>query len=84
MPTSIFKLGGVNMEELLKQIMNKLESIDDKIDRLEKKLDATFDQTAKSAEAINEIVASQERHEHILEVLSLRSIEQESMIKRGR
>lgn len=71
-------------EELLKQILDKLDSIDDKIDRIEGKLDATFEQVAKSAEAINEVSATQERHERILEVLSKRSIEQESYIRRGK
>lgn len=70
-------------EELLKQILDKLESIYTKVDRIEQKLDATFDQVAKSAETINEIAATQERHERVLEVLSKRSIEHESYIRRG-
>ncbi len=69
------------MEEVLKQILDKLDSIETKVDRIETKLDATFEQVAKSAEQINDLVERQERHERILEVLSLRSIEQESYIK---
>jgi flagellar motor switch protein FliG len=49
-------------EELLKQILGKLESIETKLDRLEKK---------------------QESYDRILSVLSLRSIEQESYLKRN-
>lgn len=70
-------------EELLKQILEKLDTIDTKVDRIEKKLDATFEQVAKSAETINEIAVTQERHERVLEVLSKRSIEHESYIRRG-
>ncbi|KKO51158.1 hypothetical protein [Paenibacillus sp. DMB20] len=70
-------------EELLKQILEKLDTIDTKVDRIEQKLDATFEQVAKSAETINEIAATQDRHERILEVLSKRSIEHESYIRRG-
>lgn len=70
-------------EELLKKILEKLESVDQKVDRIEKKLDATFEQVAKSAETINEIAATQERHERVLEILSKRSIEHESYIRRS-
>ncbi|MFS0726115.1 hypothetical protein [Paenibacillus sp. 1P07SE] len=73
------------MEDLLKQILSKLDNLDnrmqnveDKLDRMEHKLDATFDQTAQNAEAISGIAAAQDRHERILEVLSLRSIEQQA------
>lgn len=71
------------MEELLKQILDKLGNIDIKVDRIEKKLDATFEQVAKSAEAINEISATQDRHERIFEVLSKRSIEHESYLRKN-
>ncbi|MNW68697.1 hypothetical protein D3C74_475320 [compost metagenome] len=76
------------MEEVLKQILDKLNAIEgtmatkDDVARIEKKLDATFEQVAKSAEIINEIAVTQERHERILEILSKRSIEQESYIRR--
>lgn len=70
-------------EEILKQILEKLESMDTKMDRIESKLDATFEQVAQSAETINEIAATQDRHERILEVLSKRSIEHESYIRRS-
>ncbi|MFD1136730.1 hypothetical protein [Paenibacillus urinalis] len=75
-------------EELLKQILDKLNHIESNMvtkedaERIEKKLDATFEQVAKSSEVINEISATQERHERILEILSKRSIEQESYIRR--
>ena len=67
------------MEDLLKQILENMATkadiarIEQRLDRIEKKLDATFEQTAKITEA-------QVRHERILEVLSLRSIDQESSI----
>ena len=70
-------------DEVLKQILEKLDTIDTKVDRIEKKLDATFEQVAKSAETINEIAATQQRHERVLEVLSMRSLEHESYIRRG-
>jgi trimethylamine:corrinoid methyltransferase-like protein len=77
-------------EELLKQILDKLDHIEsnmatkEDIARIEKKLDATFEQVAQSAETINEIAATQDRHERVLEILSKRSIEQESYIRRGK
>jgi len=61
---------------------SKIEVMDSKIDRIESKLEATFEQVAKSAEVINEIASTQERHERILGILSMRSIEQESYIRR--
>lgn len=72
-------------EELLKQILEKMEQLATKEDvaRIEKKLDATFKQVAKSAETINEIAATQDRHERILEVLSKRSIEHEAYLRRS-
>lgn len=76
-------------DELLKLIINKLESMDEKVgqmdvklDRIEQKLDATFEQTAKSVETISEITATLERQERILDILSTRSIEQEADIKK--
>lgn len=69
------------------KILSKLHDIEsnmatkEDVARIEKKLDATFEQVAKSAEVINDLAERQERHERILEVLSLRSIEQESYIK---
>lgn len=76
-------------EEILKHILEKLERIEsnmptkEDIERLEKQLDATFEQVAQSAETINEIAVTQDRHERILEVLSKRSIEHESYIRRS-
>ena len=66
------------MDGNIQRMDDKIQKMDDKIDRIEQKLDATFEQTAKSAESINEIAAAQDRHERVLEVLSLRSIEQQA------
>ncbi|WP_314003748.1 hypothetical protein [uncultured Paenibacillus sp.] len=66
------------MDDKIQKMDDKIQKMDDKIDRIEQKLDATFEQTAKSAESINEIAAAQDRHERVLEVLSLRSIEQQA------
>lgn len=71
-------------EELLKQILSKLDNMatKDDIARIEKKLDSMSKQVASSAEAITEISESQERHERILELLSLRSIDHEALIRK--
>lgn len=66
------------MDGKIQRMDDKIQKMDEKIDRIEQKLDATFEQTAKSAESINEIAAAQDRHERVLEVLSLRSIEQQA------
>ncbi|MGW8957237.1 hypothetical protein [Paenibacillus sp. NPDC055715] len=59
----------------------QFDSIDSSFERLESKLEATFNQVARNAEAIHVTSGTQERHESILEVLSKRSIEQESCIR---
>jgi hypothetical protein len=48
---------------ILKQKLGKLDSIDNRMNSLEIKVDMTFEQVANSAETIHEIVAAQERHE---------------------
>lgn len=88
-----YNQGVDRMEELMMKLLSELQEFRDEtrqaLDRIEKKLDATFEQAAGSAEGVTEIKtaaaqisATQERHERILEVLSLRSIEHESYIKR--
>jgi uncharacterized protein YoxC len=43
------------MEEMLKLILTKLDTMDEKIDRIEAKLDANFEQTVKVSEDVSDI-----------------------------
>ena len=69
------------IEEAILKLVEFADETKQTLARIESKLDATFEQAARSAEGITEVSSTLTRHERILEVLSLRSIEHESIIK---
>ncbi|MFM9278494.1 hypothetical protein [Paenibacillus jiagnxiensis] len=60
----------------------KLTQLTSDVALIAKKLDLTFEQVAKSAEAIYETAATQEEHKDILDELSIRYIEQAAAVRR--
>lgn len=70
------------IEVKVEEVTTRLTALETKVDRIEKKLDLTFEQTGRNEEKINQINNTLERHERILEILSKRSIEQESYLRR--
>jgi archaellum component FlaC len=69
-------------DELLKQILEKLNKIDNDIQELKADNPLIKQAVLETAETVKRIESNQERHERILEILSVRSIEQEADIKR--
>ena len=82
-------------EQLLQQILEKLNKMDDSIQKLQADVtDIPLIKQAiadiplikqvviETADTVKRIESNQERHERILEVLSIRSIEQEAAINR--
>lgn len=70
------------MEKMLKQIMDKLETMDAKIDRIEKKLDATFEEAARSAEAATVTKSVINTHDHGIDILNRKIFRLETEVEK--
>ena len=59
-------LGDDVVEELMKQILEKLDRIESKVDRIENKLDAVYEQTARNSElesSLNDLSSTVQDHD---------------------
>mgnify|MGYP000477665502 CR=1 FL=1 len=71
-----------DMKVILSAITDLRDDMNAKFAEVDQKLSTVMHQVAHNTEKLNEITSAQERQERILEILSKRSIEHESYIRK--
>mgnify|MGYP000976656693 CR=1 FL=1 len=71
---------GIIVQDLGK-IFNRLDDIDERFDHIEARLDNIEKTQEEHGQLLSQLVASQKKQDHLLEILTVRSVDQEVEIK---